>query len=130
MTGVNTAMPTKFGLVTVLSKIKPPTLEDNTDTTINERVGGLHTCKINNNLRVDHLVAGIGENINQRYCVIVKVNGIWGSVEKSTPNQGVPADGHSNDDRLPARIEEFSGGGDFPGNQHPQGAQRHKNRTH
>lgn len=37
MTGVNTAMPTKFGLVTVLSKIKPPTLEDNTNTTINER---------------------------------------------------------------------------------------------
>lgn len=27
MTGVKTAMPAKFGLVTVLSRIKPPTLE-------------------------------------------------------------------------------------------------------
>lgn len=26
MTGVKTAMPAKFGLVTVLSRIKPPTL--------------------------------------------------------------------------------------------------------
>lgn len=27
ITGVKTAMPAKFGLVTVLSRIKPPTLE-------------------------------------------------------------------------------------------------------
>lgn len=44
--------------------------------------------------------------------------------------QGLPADGHGDDDRLPARIEKFSGGGDPPGYQHPQGAQCHKNRTH
>lgn len=50
--------------------------------------------------------------------------------EKSPLPQSVPADGHGDDDRLPARIEKFSGGGDLPGNQHPQGAQRHKNRTH
>lgn len=63
MTGVNTAMPTKFGLVTVLSRIKPPTLENKNDTTINESVGGLHTFTINSNLRVGHLVAG--EKMNQ-----------------------------------------------------------------
>lgn len=126
MTGVNTAMPTKFGLVTVLSRIKPPTLENINDTTINESVGGLHTCTINSNLRVGHLVAGAGEKMNQKmFCVTVNVNGIWSSVL-----HGVPADGHGDDDRLPARIEEFSGGGDLPGNQHPQRAQRHKNRTH
>lgn len=41
-----------------------------------------------------------------------------------------PADGHGDDDWLPAGVEEFSGGGDLPGYQHPQGAQRHKDRTH
>lgn len=44
--------------------------------------------------------------------------------------QGLPADGHGDDDRLPARIEKLSGGGDPPGYQHPQGAQCHKNCTH
>lgn len=42
----------------------------------------------------------------------------------------LPADGHGDDDRLPARVEEFSGGRDLPGYQHPQGAQRHKHSTH
>lgn len=87
ITGVNTAMPTKFGLVTVLSRIKPPTLEDKNDTTLYGSVGGLHLCTINNNLRVGHFDAGIGEKINQKlFCVtVVKVNRIWGSVEKSSP---------------------------------------------
>lgn len=42
----------------------------------------------------------------------------------------LPADGHGDDDRLPAGVEEFSGGGDPSGYQHPQGAHRHKHRTH
>lgn len=42
----------------------------------------------------------------------------------------VPADGHGNDDRLPAGIEDFSGGWDPPGYQHPQGAHGHKYCAH
>lgn len=42
----------------------------------------------------------------------------------------LPADGHGDDDGLPAGVEEFSGGGDLPRDQHPKGAQRHKDCTH
>lgn len=42
----------------------------------------------------------------------------------------LPADGHGNDDWLPTRVEQFSGGRDLPGNQHPQGAHGHKGCTH
>ena len=42
----------------------------------------------------------------------------------------LPADGHGDDDWLPAGVEEFSGGGDPSGYQHPQGAHRHEHRTH
>lgn len=36
MTGVKTAMPAKFGLVTVLSRIKPPTLQRDVTVTCNQ----------------------------------------------------------------------------------------------
>lgn len=42
----------------------------------------------------------------------------------------LPADGHGDDDWLPTRVEQFSGGRDRPGYQHPQGAHSHKGRTH
>lgn len=85
MTGVNTAMPTKFGLVTVLSRIKPPTLEDKNNMSINERRGRHHTYTKNINLTTEQLVAGIGESINPKnICVSVKVNEIWASLEKKS----------------------------------------------
>lgn len=42
----------------------------------------------------------------------------------------LPADGHGNDDWLPTRVEQFSGGWDLPGYQHPQWAHGHKGCTH
>lgn len=42
----------------------------------------------------------------------------------------LPADGHGNDDWLPTRVEQFSGGRDLPGYQHPQGAHGHKGCTY
>lgn len=42
----------------------------------------------------------------------------------------VPADRHGDDNRLPARVEDFSGGWDLPGYQYPYGAQSHEHRTH
>lgn len=42
----------------------------------------------------------------------------------------VPADGHGDDDGLPAGVQQLSGGRDPPGYQHPEGAQRHEHGTH
>lgn len=42
----------------------------------------------------------------------------------------LPADGHSDDNWLPAGVEQLSGGGNLPSNQHPERAQGHKDSTH
>lgn len=46
------------------------------------------------------------------------------------PQCALPADGHGDDDWLPAGVEEFSCGGNLPRYQHPQGAHGHKHGTH
>lgn len=40
-----------------------------------------------------------------------------------------PADGHGDDDRLPAGVQHFPGGGNAPGDEDPDGRQGHEEGT-
>lgn len=138
MTGVKTAMPAKFGLVTVLSRIKPPTLQGHMGVSHTQitaqfaitpndivqqgnRWWSAVKCDLltgNSNLGV---LGFVGEKFRLGWGYFTWWSGLL---------MALPADGHGDDDWLPTRVEQFSGGRDRPGYQHPQGAHSHKGRTH
>lgn len=56
----------------------------------------------------------------------------WGrsGVGVDTQGSSLPADGHGNDNRLPARVQHLPRGGASSGQHHPDRQQGHKESTH